>query len=171
MLFKVERSPATNLSSHCCCVLITENLYLDSNDLTSTIPSQIVSLPHLGTPHSLSFSSVSIKSSRNCAVVLEHLSLHKQMLVGTIPTEFGLAMSLSRFLYCLTIWSHIISHSHFLLLPCNTTEEVYLYENSLTGFVLTELSLLSKSSWPIFILDIGKLFTRKIVLIRYTEVA
>ena len=74
--------------------------------------------------------------------ILEHLSLHKQMLVGTIPTEFGLATSLSTYPCCLTRlqrFSVKSAHIAFLSLPRDAAE-VALFDNLLSGTVPTELS-------------------------------
>jgi hypothetical protein len=143
---------------------IAEDLYLDSNKLTSTIPSAVVSLSHLGMPlwyhvYIAILSEYQVLANAS----LEHLFLHKQMLNGTIPTEFGLATSLSKHPCCLTrlqrasiTWfAHIFA---FLSLPRDTAE-VALFDNMLSGTVPTELSglpLLGMScNWWCFLIDLA----------------
>ena len=84
-----------------------------------------------------------MKSSRiGSDGILEHLSLHKQMLSGTIPTEFGLATSLCTSHVVCHVCSDLAlksAHIAFLSLPRDTAE-VALFDNFLSGTVPTELS-------------------------------
>jgi hypothetical protein len=142
------------------CVLVifhsTAELYLWGNTLTGTIPSQITMMSNLCESRVVWLLVVVIVMScvfhctlmRACHIhSTAGLSLSSNSLKGTLPSEVGLLSNLCESsVVCLLVVMIVLYVFHCnLMLACHihSTALLYLWGNSLTGTIPSQIALLS----------------------------
>jgi hypothetical protein len=143
-----------------CHIHSTAYLDLSFNSLRGTIPSQIALMSNLSESSVVWFLVAMIVSSRvfHCTLILAchihstaYLDLDSNSLTGTIPSEVGLMSNLgeSSVVWLLVVMIVLSCVFHCtLMLTCNffSTAWLFLWRNSLTGTIPSEVGLLMKLS-------------------------